>query len=248
MAGDLADKIKRYFGFSKQEKRWLLISILAIGIIVGFDDGKEFFVLSHWVINLLYMLAIVAFSLFVREAAHRIFGLMNGYKVEYLPSFHTLVLGMILAFISNGRIFFFLAPNTVKLEMLEKHRLGYFRYGLSYGNVGTVSLMGPLASILLAVLFKVFTFLPSSLIERAVIINVALAVSNMLPIPGLDGMQMFFASRAAYIFAVGAILGMSIFLLVPRFSLMISLLGALILGGIFCLGYFGFLEQRVAGQ
>jgi Zn-dependent protease len=246
MPGDLIDKIKRYFGFTRAEKKWLIIAILALALIAGFDDGRETFEMSYWLFNLFNMLLIVTLAVVVREAAHRIYGLWSGFRVEYKPSFHTIILGLIIAFVSMGKIVF-LAPSTVVLHLLEKHRLGYFRYGLGYSTVGTVALMGPLANLALAIFFKTFTFLPNPLIEAAVFINVVFAISNMLPIPGLDGLQLFYASRFGYFFAFGAIVGMSAFLLAPAFSLLISLMGALIVGGIFCIAYFGLIEKYIAG-
>ncbi len=245
MPGNLADKVKRYFGFSSYEKKWIIISILAMTLIAGFDDGSEAFDASYWLFNFFNVFLIVTLAVLVRESAHRIYGLSSGFRVEYVPSFHMIVIGLILAFMSMGRVMF-LAPNTVKIHMLETHRLGYFRYGLGYSTLGIIALMGPASNILLALFFKLLTaWSASPLVEKAVLINVIFAISNMLPFPGLDGLQVFFSSRLWYFFAFGAIAGMAIFLLGPGFSLLASLVGAMVVGIMFCVAYFGLLEKKV---
>jgi len=61
-------------------------------------------------------------------------------------------------------------------------------YNLSRRQEILVSISGSVSNIFLAVIASViFRFLPSALIFQFILINLALAVFNLLPIPPLDG-------------------------------------------------------------
>ena len=53
--------------FTKKEAIHLAISIIILGFIFGFDDGRKTFVFSRWFLNLVYVTLIVAFSIMFRE-------------------------------------------------------------------------------------------------------------------------------------------------------------------------------------
>ncbi|MBI2133282.1 hypothetical protein HYU11_01220 [Candidatus Woesearchaeota archaeon] len=237
------DKVRRYVSFSRDELKWLAVSIVLMGFIVGFNDGREKFEIGPWLINLMISMAAVSLAVFPHEIVHRIVGLEQGYKTSFRPFFYGLLAGLILSFMSYGKIIF-LAYGNAFINIIEKHRLGYFRYQLGYFHYGTVSLMGPVTNILLAIFFKTMTFLPEPLVHKLVIVNILLGLTMMLPLPGMDGLQVLYASRWVYFLSYGAMAGISIFLY-KGFAWWVVILGAILTALIFWLGFYYVIEKKL---
>src|SRR3989338_4999926 len=176
------DKVRRYAPFSKKELMWLGVSVLALTVIVGFDDGSEQFNLANYLANMLMSLVVVAIAVLIHESAHRIAGPNLGYRIEFRPFFFGILGGLILAFMSYGKVIF-LAYGSFLLDMKEKHRLGYFRHYLGYFDNGKVAIVGPLANLLAAFAFRAMDFLPDALVAKLVFVNALFVIFNMLPIP-----------------------------------------------------------------
>ncbi len=240
---NLIDKCKRYLAFSREEIKWLLISIPILTFIAGFDDGLEVFDLLPWLGNLLLCFIAVVIAVFFHEVTHRVIGLEQGYKTQYKPFFYGLIAGLILSFISYGKIIF-LAYGGVFLNIIEKHRLGYFRYQLGYFHYGAVALMGNVANVLVAVVVKVLPFVPEPLKYKIVFVNLLFAVTNMAPIPGLDGPNVLFASRWLYFLSYGAMVATMVFVL-KGFVWWVVLAAAFFGALAFWLGFYFLIEKKL---
>ena len=222
---DLFDKIKRYFMFNKEEIKSLVIATLILGFVVGFDDGQEVFVFMYWLKNLFSCVLIVALAIIVREAGHRIYALQTGHRTELKLWWFGIITALMLSIISFGKIMV-LVYGGIIVHFMAKHRIGYFRYELSYNDMGIIALCGNLANLALAFLFKLFLFLPNTiLIEKAILVNVLMAVTNMLPIPPLDGSLVLYASRPVYVFTFALILAAAFLILYT--SITIALVGSI---------------------
>ncbi|MBI2144568.1 hypothetical protein HYU17_05485 [Candidatus Woesearchaeota archaeon] len=242
---DWIDRLRRYFAFSKQEQLWLLASVLAMAFIVGFSFEGEKFVFGAFASNFALSLIAVAIAVFVHESAHRIFGLNMGYKTEFKPFLYGLVAGVILAFMTYGKVIF-LAYSGVFLHFMEKHRLGYFRYRLGYFDLGKVSLVGVLANLFVAALVKGFGgFLPAAFAEKMVLVNVLFAITNVLPIPPLDGANIMYASKTFYPLVFGAIISCGVLLLMTNINVLLALTASLVIGVVTAFAYFNFLEPKI---
>lgn len=232
---DFIDKINKYFAFSRKEIFGLVIVILALSFMVGFNDGQPEFHFNFWIRNFIGVFFIIVLGVLVSESSKRFWALHKGYKVTFNPWYIGLFIGLIITLLSNGYLFF-LAYGGITLIMLKTHRLGKFRYGLSYSDLGVIALMGPAANILLALFFKLFMFLPNTFfVEKAIMINVALALFNMFPIPPLSGSNVLFASMAFYVFSLGALVGLGIMII--KTTILASLIGALLMSVIFFVAY-----------
>lgn len=211
---DLIDKTKKYFKFTKEEFKALVISTLVLAFIVSFRDwgvGSEFsFIIG--LKNLIIAIFMVAIALFVHNAGQKISGLQVGFRVEYKMWWYGLLIGLIFVFISRGSIWV-LAPGGIFMHHMATHRLGFFRYGTNLTAVGGVAFMGAVANILFATILK---FLQVNLhliavdnvfFNKLFLISWAIAAWSLVPIPPLDGSRVFFASRLLLMFLFGCIGG-----------------------------------------
>ncbi len=202
---DLRDKIKRYFAFSPEEIRGLIITILAIAFMFSFRDwGEKEFNFIVGIRNLFDAVLIVGLSLLVHESTHRIAGLQIGFRVEYQAWFVGLIIGVILTFITQGVFWFFIAPGGILLHHLAQHRLGYFRYGINMWAQAGICFWGILVTLLLASFFKAMLLLmPNNvLLYKAMVFNIVLAIFSLLPIPPLDGSRIMFGSTGLWIITI----------------------------------------------
>ncbi len=211
---DLIDKTKRYFKFTKEDSKALIISTLILAFIVSFKEwgtGSEFsFVIGikNWIIAIF----MVGIALFVHNAGQKIMGLHLGFKVEYRIWWYGLLIGLIVVFVSRGSLWI-LAPGGIFLHHMAQHRLGFFRYGTNLSSVGNIAFMGALANILLATILKFLQVnlhlisLDNVFFNKLFLINWAIAAYSLIPIPPLDGSRVFFASRLTLMFLFGCIGG-----------------------------------------
>ena len=230
---DLADKIKRYYRFTKYELRGIIISLLVIAFIISFKEwGKDRFDILEGIYNLFNSVLIVALSILVHDGGQKIWALASGFRVEYKMWSYGLLFGLILAFITNGNVWL-IVPSGFMLHILAGHRLGWFRYNMNVFAIGIIAMAGPLFSMMLIIILKIISvFSPSVLIIKAIKFNIIYVLTSLLPIPPLDGSKLFFGSRMLYAFTTPLIAITSILMIVniPIFlSIVISLLIAVIL-------------------
>ena len=228
------DDANKYFGFEKAEIQGLLTALLAMTIIVSsrelFVDAPSFSVLMiNFLKTAFNSFLILTLSFAVYQTAQRLTAIRSGFKPEWRIWIYGLGIGLVLAFVSRGNLWF-LAPGGLIVYHMAGHRIGSFRYGLNYWPLGLAAIMGPMCCVVLAIIFKVLSgvFPANPLILLAMHINIWLAVINLIPIPPLEGSVMFFASRMVYIFAFALAAGTALSLYF--FSVWISLLIGLVAG------------------
>ena len=232
---DLFDKIKKYFMFSKEELKSLVIATLILGFVVGFDDGRETFEFLYWLKNLFSCVLIVALAIIVREAGHRIYALQTGHRAELKLWWFGLITALILSIISFGKITLLIYGGIV-VHFMQRHRIGYFRYWLSYNDMGIIALLGNLANLVLAFFFKLFMFMPNNvLIQKAITVNVLMAAMNMIPIPPLDGSKVLYASRPVYVLTFALTIAASALILYAPF--IVALVGSIVIALLFVLAF-----------
>jgi Zn-dependent protease len=112
-----------------------------------------------------------------------------------------ILITLFLAFLSNGYLPF-LAYSGVYIYHLKLERLGRFRYYTNLSEHATISMMGPMANLLLAIVFKMLIPLNPFWMYKAMVINLLLALMNMIPIPPFDGADIFYWSTLRYAFCV----------------------------------------------
>ncbi len=237
---NLVDLIKRYFRFSTEEIRAVIVTTLILAFVVSFDEwGTTSFNAMIGLRNLFNAILIVLLAMLFHIGIQRIAGLLLGYKVEYRMWLYGLLAGAAVCIISNGKLWLF-APGGVLFFHMAGHRLGAFRYGLNHFDISVIGFWGPYANLILALLFKwLMGIFPSNpLLYKAFVVNVLLAVFTILPIPPLDGSHGYYGSRIAYAFSLGFVWGLAFVLwFLPVFA---SLIVGFLIGVIvwFCYVWF----------
>jgi hypothetical protein len=234
---ELFERIKTYLTFNKEEVLGILISALVLGFVFTFGD---------WSIKNMVLAAIIALlSLLFHIVAQKIAALQVGFKVDYKIWWYGLIAALIFTFVSNGKFWWLLIPGGISFSLLAGLRLGRYRYGLNYWPMGIIGFIGPIASIVLATIFKNIEIYvlsaPNPLFHKIFIFNLAYAVCQMLPIPPLDGHYMFYASRLWYAFLFGTIVAYAILAVWLSFY---SWIFALLIGGLCWLIFYVGFERK----
>lgn len=200
------------------------------------------------VIFIIFQIVVVLFSIVLHEVSHgvaanslgdstaKILGRLTLNPLKHLDFFGSIVMPLVLYFASQGAFVFGYAKPVPYNPLNLRDR----RYGPA-----KVAMAGPLTNLTIAVLIGlVIRFLPvgigsvraHELLNYTVLINVVLAVFNLMPIPPLDGhwLALTFIPRLAYLFQrLGLFLFFVLILFVfPLFSPVIFWLFKLITGAI----------------
>ena len=235
---DLIDKIKRYYTFTGHEIKGLAITILVFAFVISFKDwGDKTFNLAAGIFNLFNAILIVTLSMLVYDAGKRIWALIIGYRVEYQMWGIGLILSLVIVFLTNGNLWLLL-PGGFVVHHMSGHRLGWFRYGINYFGIAMVAFAGSLFTLMLIIFFKIlYLLVPNALIQKAIMFNVILVITGLLPIPPLDGSKIYWGSRLMYAFVMPALVAATI-LMVIKISVLLSLVVSLLVGIILWTAYY----------
>jgi hypothetical protein len=240
---NFVDKFKRYGFPESAEKKSLIVTIIFLAFIFTFRKwGTETFDILLGLQNIAIAIIILVVSFFVHEIAHRTIALLNGYRSQYKMWLTGLIVGVVLAFVSNGYIMF-IAPGALIITHLPIHRLGKNPNDLSLKHLGWIAMSGAIANILFAVLLKaLYTGTGIGLFHTAMVINIWLAIFDMLPIPPFNGSRTFFGSRYIYFLVVGCIIGIAAFLYF--FSSILALFAGILFGIIVAVLFFVLVDKK----
>ena len=242
---NIIDKVNKYYTFTGAELSGMVVSVLVLSFLISFRDwGADKFNLAAGLFNWFNAALIVALVLMIFNFVQKVAGLSLGYKVEYKMWTTGLFIGLILTFVSRGKIWVLL-PGGIMLHHIAGHRLGHYRYNLNYFQHGMVAVAGTISLITLAAIFKVVNvFIGSDLLQKLILFCLILAIYDILPIPPLSGNRLFFGSRMVYAFMFSTIIAASILLMVSK-NILMAILGSIIIGIICWLLYYIFFESKV---
>ncbi len=201
--------------FVQQELRHVLISLLALGIIFGFNDGAEVFEPTSWFLHLILVLVLCAAFFLIRLYVQKRIGDFYDALVEYRLWFtrrygfakramfrKPLPIGMLIALVvmiaSSGLLYFtalghlYITPKLSRIGRKFSEVSEYEEALIAFGGVATHMVFIILFSWLGKILMWDVTLL--------VLINAVMLFFLMIPLPPLDGGLLFFGSRNLYIF------------------------------------------------
>jgi hypothetical protein len=192
-------RIKEYYRFSKEELIALCLVTLATGFIFSLQFPGERFTLISWLYFFITTTIIAAITIFSRITLQKFQGLWRGYYIEFKVWWVGVVASLIIAFISFGYVPL-IAFGSVASTFMVRQRLGEFRYGYSFGQNATVTSWGIITNIYLATAFAflLYFFPESHLLKIGMIMNLVMGFCQLLPLPWLEGLQIFFGSKALY--------------------------------------------------
>ncbi len=224
------DKVKRYFPFSRTEWNNFGLLVLVFAFIWSFTQwGTTRFEFAAGLKNFLIAILIAGIIVFAHHAAQRLYGIFFGYRVEHKIWWAGLLAGLLAVVLTNGKVII-LAASAMQVHFLAAHRLGEHRYGPSLFQTGLIAFAGPIAAIVIAFILRLISpVLFSSMFEFSLLF----ALYCMIPIPPLDGVHIFAASRIygfVFIFAIFAILAFLLLYFLAQLSLIWSLVLAIIIG------------------
>jgi Zn-dependent protease len=210
---ELRSRVAEYLRFSKQEVSGLVIAVLATTLIFAFDDGRASFSWGPWIANFIAVLIIVSISIFVKYIIHKITALREGYLAEFKLWWIGIAIALIVGLITSGKVALVLIGG-VATTFISRHRLGEFRYGFSYEDNASISMMGIIGTIHLTIIFALLLhFTHYRIFALALNLNIIMSVLSLLPFPQLDGLQIFWGSRSWYYMIVVATLLFGVLLL-----------------------------------
>ncbi len=190
---------KKYFTFKKEE----LYPLLAISALAGFmfslRHPGEAFRLIAWAWYFVVSVLLCTVSFFSRVALQKIAGLERGYYVQFKVWWEATIVSLVVSLLSFGYAPILVMGGT-RSSFMVRHRIGKFAYGYSFEENANIANWGMIANLILATIFALFLFMfPESYIfGTGLAINLIMAFSMHLPLPNLDGMQIYFGSRALY--------------------------------------------------
>jgi len=167
---------------------WLMISIAFAIAISGLSLTKEF------LISVVASAFTVGVGFVFHELAHKYMAQKYHCFAEFYYNPFMLVFAVLISFL--GVIF--AAPGAVVISGHTIHR-----------NYGKISAAGPIANLVISVLFFIaFIFYNITILRYGFLINAWLALFNMIPIANFDGLKIMGWSKTAYwvILSVSAML------------------------------------------
>lgn len=216
--------------FDSHEIQQFIAATLVIGFIFSFGAYANLF---SWIKEFVIASLLGGSALYIKTLGQKYAAVSNGAEAKFelwaisrfgfkkasvlkpgkgilsnllhLPANLWLILPILLVFLSNGNIHF-AAISILAVSITAAHRLGKRYLQPSEMEVAKIALVGPVLNILFALIVKTLFGL-SGIAGLFVSINLALAISNMLPIPKLDGGLIFFGSKLLYLFSLVFVLG-----------------------------------------
>ncbi len=165
--------------FSKIEIRDIIISVLVLAIVFAYPD----FISNPQLI--LTSLFVIGLGFIGHELSHKFVARKFGFFAEYKMWYQGLLLAILFAFATQGRMIF-AAPGAVVFS-------AYFVFKRPHRHeVGKIGLAGPVFNIILLFLFaSTFYLIQNPVFRFAAVVNGWLAIFNLIPFGPLDGQKVF---------------------------------------------------------
>src|SRR3989344_3883153 len=221
--------------FTKKEILHLLVSALVIGLVFGFDDGREVFEAKLWFVNYVLMSCLGLISLAVMVLGHKwaagrysikseynLWGISRfGFKeyqklpvphVSFIQKLHLgIILPLTIAVFSEGQIWL-ASVGMILTSMKAEHRIGRKWIQITDYEEARIAFAGPVATmIFLIILGLFFENSGANIWKTLIIMNMVILGSHMLPFPQLAGGKMIFTSFYLFVFALALTVAIILF-------------------------------------
>lgn len=247
--------------FEKQEIKELIIAIIIAGFVFSFNEwGLREFSINIGFINLIRAILIVAIIFttraYIQKQVAKYFDSTSKFRLLeiepriYRPTkleeiiFQTtkkilnpigVIITLLVTILSNGKLILVLLA-TAKITSNKLKRVGRKYIHIKDIEIAQIALAGPLTDLSLLAIFKLLLPIAPLFFEKAMFIAATLAVFHILPIPKMDGGQLFIGSKTLYVF--GLIFTILFITAIYGLSILNALIIALIIAGLITLLFF----------
>jgi Zn-dependent protease len=235
--------------FDKKEIRNILIAAFLAAFVFSFNDwGLEKFTPTVGLRNLFLAFIFTLIIYFSHAFSQKLMANHYDYRIRFtlismkrkikdLRRYITFPTGpiitLLLTLLSNGK-FIFLVLNSFEHVTQKEFRVGRRWSNIKEFEEAQIALAGPLSQIVLLLIFK-FLLPLSAIFNTALFITSVVAVYNMLPLPKVDGLKIFFGSLPLYITSLVFVIIfiLLIFHLSALQTLFLALIFSLVIGVIY---------------
>ncbi len=201
---ELLSRIQDFLRYNPHELSGLAAAVLIAGFVFSFRDwGGDTFDALSGLQHLFLVFIIAALSFFFRTTCQKIYALNEGYKAEFKPWWMGMGTSLVLGILTVGRLPVVLFGN-MSVAFMVRQRLGEFRHAFSYWHNAMIAYWGMLGNLIMAILFSIGAyFSPESyFFTKGVTLNLIMAACSLIPLPQLDGLNIFFGSRKVYVLGI----------------------------------------------
>jgi len=185
-----------------EEIRDIVIASAVLAFVFSYEGISR---IGDFISNLPLAVFAVVTGFILHELAHRYFARRYGAHAEFKMWKEGLLLAIGIALLTNGA-FVFAAPGAV---MIYPRSSLWGHTTLTKRKMGIIAIAGPVVNIILASIFLVINvYYPSQLFKLGALVNIWLALFNMLPIPPLDGSKVFYWDKRIWVASFVTILAM----------------------------------------
>lgn len=196
----------------------IVISTLALGFIFSFRQWDSF---TIGLSNLIGATLIVGIAYAVNEIGHKVAAEMYNCYAEFILWPKALLLSIAVTAFTNGKLVLAI-PGYLAISTAYFTRLGFKYINVSNEEYGKIASAGPLANLILAVVFKALEgVLGKNIVLKVISINTLIALFNLLPIPPLDGSRVLAWSIIVWLALMASSIVLALFL--PVTSVFFSL-------------------------
>tara|TARA_Y100000310_G_scaffold345473_1_gene465371 strand:- start:126 stop:887 length:762 start_codon:yes stop_codon:yes gene_type:complete len=203
-----------------EEKKSIILAVLILGFVFGFDDGKEIFNLQAWTSNFITQIIISAIFLLifisVTKKLTKKLGIETEFSIWNVKRFGFakaavlkkasiplgVLLPLFLTIASYGKMFFS-AVLTPNFKYKKEKRLEKKFENPSEAEISLACLIGPLTLAIIAIFLTSIRTIP---INNLSLIPFSIAFSTMLPLPRLNGIHVYFGTPINYVFSMAFII------------------------------------------
>lgn len=207
--------------FNEQEIKDLIITVFSISAISSISD---IFSGGNWLLTFILSVVIISISLFVKLYTQKRVGKKYDCDVIYKFDYNLFIIALLLGIITNGGVIL-AAIGSISIMSGLYTRLGHKFVNISLREKGLISLSGPMSNVLLALASLLLYPINPTLFQLSLNLNVFIALFSLLPIPPLEGHNVFFWNRLTW-FASFLI---PLFLFFFGFSALFALFGIILL-------------------
>lgn len=203
-----------------EELKTILTASVVMGFVFSFNEiivlsSPLVFIGNYIKFSALSLIALFAHNKIQKYYAHKIGATtkislwISNFKFVFF-SYRTTIKGLpygilypvLVTLLSKGQIFF-ATTTTMEEKVVPGYRLGRRFVKLTEFERSKIAVVAPLTHILIAIILHLIDI---PILNNFALVNTMMAISYMVPLPGLLGSTAFFGSKPLYIFSATFIL------------------------------------------